>query len=161
MVDVSLEDVGASNWRACAALRVEEGQRRWVADVTHYLCLCAYGDTWHPLAIEVDNEVVAFLMWGIDDDASCWIGGLVVDAAHQGRGVGTAAVIEATRLLVDEPGCAGVALSCNPLNEAARSFYAGLGFLETGETAEDGAELVSRLSLSDARELVRIKRPSL
>lgn len=30
----------------------------------------------------VDNEVVAFLMWGIDDDASRWIGGLVVDAAH-------------------------------------------------------------------------------
>ena len=32
-------------------------------------------------------EVVGFLMWGIDDaDGSCWLGGLLVDAAHQGRG---------------------------------------------------------------------------
>lgn len=154
---MSLVDVDASNWGACAALRVEEGQRRWVADVTYYLCVCVYGDTWHPLAIEVDNEVVGFVMWGIDDDSSRWIGGLVVDAAHQGRGVGSAAVIEVTRVLIAQPGCAGVALSCDPLNEAARSFYAGLGFLETGETAEDGAELVSRLGLFDARELVAIK----
>jgi diamine N-acetyltransferase len=161
VVDVSLVDVDALNWQACAALRVEDGQRRWVADVTYYLCLCAYGDTWHPLAIEVENEVLGFLMWGIDDDDSRWIGGLVVDAAHQGRGVGTAAVIEATRVLIAQPGCAGIALSCNPLNEAARSFYAGLGFLETGETAEDGAELVSRLGLSEAREPVAINSPAL
>jgi len=45
MVDVSLVAVSAANWRACAALRVEEDQRQWVADVTYYLCLCTYGDT--------------------------------------------------------------------------------------------------------------------
>lgn len=58
MVDVSLVEVSTASWRACAALRVEEDQRRWVADVTHYVCLCTYGDTWHPLAIEVESEVV-------------------------------------------------------------------------------------------------------
>ena len=54
MTDVRLTEVGADNWRACAALRVTEDQRRWVAEVAYYLCLCAYGDTWHPLAIEAD-----------------------------------------------------------------------------------------------------------
>ena len=45
MVDVRLVPVGADNWRDCVALRVEEPQRRWVADVSYYLCLCTYGDT--------------------------------------------------------------------------------------------------------------------
>lgn len=37
-------------------------ERRWVADVTYYLCSRTYGDTWHPLAVEVENEVEGFLM---------------------------------------------------------------------------------------------------
>jgi diamine N-acetyltransferase len=159
MVDVSLVEVSTANWRACAALRVEEDQRRWVADVTYYLCLCTYGDTWHPLAIEVENEVVGFLMWGVDDDESRWIGGLVIDAAHQRHGVARAAVTEAIRLLIAQPGCTGVALSYNATNQAARSLYAGLGFVETDETEDDGAELVNRLSLSQSRKLAASETP--
>jgi diamine N-acetyltransferase len=153
MMDVRLVEVDADNWRACAALRVAEEQRRWVADVTYYLCLCTYGGTWHPLAIQLENDVVGFLMWGVDDDHSRWIGGLLVDAAHQRHGVGRAAVIEAIRLLIAQPDCAGIALSCHPANHAARSLYGALGFADTGETADDGSELVSRLRLDDAQAL--------
>jgi len=159
MVDVGLVAVSAANWRACAALRIEEDQRHWVADVTYYLCLCTYGDTWHPLAVEVENEVVGFLMWGADDDESRWIGGLVIDAAHQRHGVARAAITESIRLLIAQPGCTGVALSYNAANQAARSLYTGLGFVETGETVDDGAELVSRLSLSEARKLTAGELP--
>lgn len=138
MVDVRLVEVDARSWRACPAL-----------------CLCAYGDTWHPLAIEVDDKVVGFLMWGVDEDASRWIGGPVVDVAHQRRGIARATVVQAVRLLVAQEGCTGVALSYGPDNQAARSLYAGLGFAQTGETVEEGAEVVSRLSLPDAHALTR------
>jgi diamine N-acetyltransferase len=157
MVDVRLVEVDADNWRACVALRVDEEQRRWVADVAYYLCLCTYGGTWHPLAIQRDNDVVGFLMWAVDDDRSRWIGGLLVDTAHQRHGVGRAAVIEAIRLLVAQPDCTGIALSCHPDNHVARSLYGALGFSDTGETAEDGSELVSRLRLDDAQALVNIE----
>lgn len=154
VVDVRLVEVDSDNWRACAALRPHDGQRRWVADITYYLCLCAYGDTWHPLAIEAGDDIVGFLMWGVDDDASRWIGGLVIDAAHQRRGIARAAVVQVVRLLIAQDGCTGVALSYGPDNEAARSLYAALGFIQTDETADDGAELVSRLSLQAAHQLV-------
>jgi diamine N-acetyltransferase len=160
VMDVRLVEVDADNWRACAALRVTGEQRRWVADVTYYLCLCTYGGTWHPLAIQLENDVVGFLMWGVDDDHSRWIGGLLVDAAHQRHGVGRAAVIEAIRLLIAQPDCAGIALSYQPANHAARSLYGALGFSDTGETAEDGSELVSRLRLHDAQALVNIEGSS-
>lgn len=153
MVAVRLMEVGADNWRACAALSVHDSQRAWVADVAYYLCLCAYGDTWHPLAIETDGEVAGFCMWGVDDDASRWLGGLVVDAGHQRRGIARAAVVQVVGLLVGQEGCTGVALSYHPDNRAARALYAGLGFVETGETEEEGAEVVARLGLAEARRL--------
>lgn len=115
--------------------------------------MCAYGDIWRPLAIEADGKIVGFLIWGVDDDASRWIGGLVIDAASQRRGIARAAVVEAVRQLVAQPGCTGIALSYAPDNMAARSLYSGLGFVETGETEDDGVELVSRLSVAGARQL--------
>jgi diamine N-acetyltransferase len=153
MVDVRLDPIGAQNWRGCAALRVTDEQRRWVADVTYYLTLCAYSGSWQPLAIVADGEVAGFVMWALDDDASRWIGGLVIDAGHQRRGIARQALVELVHLLIAQEGCTEVALSYGPDNSAARTLYAALGFVETGETADDGAELVARLSLATAREL--------
>lgn len=144
MRGVELEPVTEANWRACAALTVGPDQSRHVAAVTYYLCLCAYGSTWKPLAITRDGTVVGFCMWGLDDDGSRWIGGLVIDVAAQRSGVAS----QALRLLIErfeaEPDFRGVALSYAPDNTVARHLYASLGFRETGETDDDGAEIVAR-----------------
>jgi diamine N-acetyltransferase len=89
---VILEDVRADNWRACTALEVEEPQQRFVAPVANYLALCAYGESpWHPLAVRAQEEVIGFVMWGVDPaDESFWIGGLIIDRRHQGRRHGRA-----------------------------------------------------------------------
>jgi diamine N-acetyltransferase len=147
---VTLRPVDAGSWRAVARLTVEPGQERFVAVPTYYLAFCAYGDVWHPLSVHpahAEDDVVGFLMWGIDDaDGSCWLGGVLVDAAHQGRGVGHAAVTEAVRMLREQTGSTEFALSIHPANTVARGLYASLGFVETGEVDED--ELVARLRLT-------------
>jgi diamine N-acetyltransferase len=79
-----------------------------------------------------------------DDDGSAWLGGLLVDAAFQGRGYGRAAVRAALAMLATEKGRAEFALSYQPANVVARRLYASLGFVETGEV--DGDEVVARLS---------------
>ncbi len=141
---VSLVPVDAATWRAVAELRVAREQARFVASPTHYLALCAYEDVWQPLAVtSADGDVVGFLMWGIDDeDGSCWLGGVLVDAARQHRGFGRAAVVEALELLRERASGAGFALSYQPENTLAKSLYASLGFAETGEV--DGDEVVAR-----------------
>ena len=139
---ISLEPVTADNWRACAALKVHPSQQGFVNDVTYYLCLCTYGGVWQPLAVRRDGEVVGFVMWGVDDDRSRWIGGLVVDAAYQRQGIGRAAVLALRERLIAEPDCPEVALSYAPDNTAARRLYRALGFHETGETED--TELVAR-----------------
>ena len=145
MNPVELRPVTSANWRACAALGVGEDQARYVAPVTYYLCLCTYGDTWQPLAIVRDDTIVGFCMWGIDDDdGSAWVGGLLVATSWQRTGIARAALEVLMDRFADRPGCPGMALSYAPDNEAARALYRSLGFEETGETVDDGAEVVAR-----------------
>jgi diamine N-acetyltransferase len=88
--------------------------------------------------------VVGFLMWAIDEeDASCWLGGIIIDARHQGRGLGRSAVTAALDLLADRATGGGFALSYGPDNHRAAALYRGLGFVETGEQVD--GELVARL----------------
>lgn len=159
---VTLREVDAQTWRSCIDLAVRPDQAEFVSPVCRYLALCAYDDgPWAPLAVlatRVDAEprrgealdragddVVGFVMWGIDPgDDSFWIGGLVIDAARQGRGLGRATVdvlVEHARA-GDHP---SVALSYQPHNPA-RHLYAALGFEETGE--REGDEIVARRALS-------------
>ena len=142
---VTLRPVNAANWRDVARLTVTADQARCVATPTYYLAMCSYGDVWHPLAAYAEDQVVGFLMWGIDDaDDSCWLGGILVDASVQGRGLGRAMVREALEVLAVQTGRTEFALSYQPENAVARRLYAGFGFVETGE--EEDGEVVARLS---------------
>lgn len=136
----------ARSWREVARLTVTPEQEAFVAAPAYYLALCAYGGVWRPLAVHADEGVVGFLMWAVDEaEDSCWLGGILVDAAHQGRGVGRAAVVEALTLLRTQTGRRRFALSYEPGNLVAKGLYASLGFVETGE--EDDGEVVARLLL--------------
>ena len=142
---IELRDVDAHNWRACADLEVAPEQRDFVSPVARYLCLCHYGDVWHPLAVYAGDDVVGFAMWAVDPgDQIGWIGGLVIDQARQRKGFGRATVEALIRRLIETEGCRSCALSCAPGNAPARGLYLALGFVETGEMEDD--ELVARLS---------------
>ncbi len=140
---VMLAPVTADNWRDVAKVRATELQKRWVADVTFYLCLSAYGGEWRSMAV-LDDEgtTVGHVMWAVDpEDDSHWIGGLVIDADRQGQGLGRATV-EALLALWEEqePSLSGTpyqqaVLSVEPDNSTALRLYQSLGFVETGEVS--------------------------
>ena len=145
-VHVTLREVDADNWKAVARVEVKEEQREFVSPVTYYLCLCHYGRKWKPLAIYEDDEVVGFVMWAIDaTDNSGWIGGLIIDAQHQNRGLARTAIEALLRRFREEYGCTSAALSYAPAHVRARTLYALLGFEVTGEFRDD--EPVARRSI--------------
>ena len=130
---------------ACVALEVEPHQREFVSPVADYLDLCDRPDSpWRPFAITIDDAVVGFVMHGVDPaDDTAWIGGLVIDRAHQRRGVGRTVVEE----LVARAASSGrsSALSYEPSNVAAEALYERAGFIPTGEMEDD--EVVARRPL--------------
>ena len=104
---VRVRPVDSDNWRAVSALEVTSEQRAFVAEPSYYLALCCYG-TWNRWPIYLGGTVVGFLMWGIDDDKSCWLGGILIDRAQQRQGYGRAAVKEAIAVSFRTERCPGV-----------------------------------------------------
>jgi diamine N-acetyltransferase len=146
---MELRDVDADNWREVVRIGSREDQGRFVASVAYYLNLCHYGEEWQPLALYQDGEPVGFAMWGYDaEENSHWIGGFIIDAKQQGKGYGRAAMEAILEHLATKPGYREAALSYEPENTVAHRLYASLGFVETGERAED--EFVARRPADDA-----------
>jgi diamine N-acetyltransferase len=145
VMEIELAEVTAANWRDVAAIAAHPDQQRFVAPTTHYLCLCHYGGQWKPLAVAAGGRVVGFVMWAEDTDRSRWIGGLVVDASAQRRGIGRMVVQALLDRFAAEPDCRQAALAYHPDNLAARSLYASLGFVEGDEWEDD--ETVARRQL--------------
>ncbi len=101
---------------------------------------------WQPLALTLDGAVVGFAQAAFDADDGSWtIGGVVVDAGHQGRGVGRAGMRALVDRLSADSRCRLVALTVAEDNATARALYRSLGFVETGDRDEAG-ELVMTLA---------------
>jgi diamine N-acetyltransferase len=142
---ITLVDVTADNWRDVADLAPRDDQRSFVpALAARYLLLGVYGDTWHNLVAYDGATPVAHVMWGTDDDGSRWIGGLLVDAAHQGRGVGRSVVRELLARL-RAAGSTPIRIGHHPDNAASRALFASLGFRATGAVEDE--EVVMELRL--------------
>ena len=82
------------------------GPLRFTRDLSP-VCLCAYGDTWQPMAVVRDGMVAGFGIYGIDDDGSAWIGGLLIDQSQQRTGAARAAVSALIDRFTGNPGVLG------------------------------------------------------
>lgn len=137
---VTLADVG-DDWHAVADVVPRDDQREFVFPMAaRYLLLSLRESAWHSLAVRADDEVVGHVMWGVDDDGSRWVGGVIIDASQQGAGLGRASTQTLIEWLEEQPGCNGVRLSLHPDNVAAARLYDSMGFVPTGEM--DGHEVV-------------------
>jgi diamine N-acetyltransferase len=135
---VTLRAVDAENWRAVADVAPRDDQREFApALAARYLLLTLLEDPWSSLAVYAGDTVVGHAMWAVDDDGSHWIGGVLIDAAEQGSGVGRAAMTALVAWLAAKPACSVVRLSYDERNTAAARLYADLGFVATGEVEGD------------------------
>ncbi len=152
---IELREVTRANVAAVVRLQTKPEQSRFVATNANSLAEAyVQPDRAWPRAICADGDPVGFLMLDLvgpdhpeapDGRASYFLWRLMVDAIHQGRGYGRAAmgsVFEHVRGLPD-----GVALKTSyvPGDGCPEPFYRKLGFEPTG-VVEDG-EVELRLAL--------------
>ncbi|MFE7837984.1 GNAT family N-acetyltransferase [Streptomyces sp. NPDC057474] len=144
---VALHDVDDENWRAVADVAPLDDQRRYVpALAARYLLLSLREGVWNSLAVCADDTVVGHVMWGRDDDGSYWIGGMLIDGAEQGKGVGRAAARTLMRWLADRTDCEVLRLSYHPDNTTAERLYTSLGFRPVAPVERDEDEVIAELS---------------
>ncbi|MEU8650189.1 GNAT family N-acetyltransferase [Streptomyces sp. NPDC048737] len=144
---VTLREVGDENWRAVADIVPLDEQRSYVpAMAARYLLLSMREDSWNSLAVYADDVVVGHVMWGLDEDGSHWIGGMLIDGTEQGKGLGRALLLTMRGWLAAQEDCWTIRLAYQPDNTAAGRLYTSLGFVPTG--AVDGDEVIAELAPS-------------
>jgi len=153
---VTLRLVDDGNRAEVEALRVAPGQERFVDGVRDSLEEAA---TYTALpwcrAIYADEVPVGFVMLSDDHPDSPWpyyLWRLLIDADHQGRGYGRAALALVTAYVRTRPRAEWLVTSVATYDDPAidatgpMAFYLGYGFEETGERHDH--ERVIRLKLT-------------
>lgn len=154
-MEISLEHVTASNWRATLPLGVHPEQQRFVADYAPISAIAlakAYvrvgNRTWIPLLFRSGEAPIGFCTLAVRPGnlAECWLFHFFIDRDAQGKGYGTAALRALLQHIREMPGpVQEVALTVHPENVVAQRLYRSAGFEPDG-TEQDG-EPVYRLAL--------------
>jgi diamine N-acetyltransferase len=149
-MDITFRPVTRANFSAVVELTVAPEQAEFVAPNVYSLAEAYLEPSWTPLAIYAGDALVGFALFGRDDETGrWWIMRYMIDAPHQDRGYGTAALPKLIDLMFERHGCGEIFLGYEPSNDVAKRLYARMGFVPTGEMV--GSEIVARLGLVNSR----------
>ncbi|MBT4504836.1 MAG: GNAT family N-acetyltransferase [Gemmatimonadetes bacterium] len=135
---VTLREVTRENIRDVLALKVSQAQEHLVPTVGDMIARATVEESAWFRAIYADDTPVGFLkVWEANaEEPDLW--GLLVDAAHQGRGYARAAVELAIKEIKARNSMAKRLCVGFLAEEGARAFYEKLGFVVEREQAFDG-----------------------
>ena len=152
---VTLREITAETVRAVIKLSVTEYQNRFVAPNAVSLAQALFApDAWYR-AIYLADEPVGFVMLSdqsllspVPENPQVWVWRFMVDAKHQHKGVGRAALQQVIEHIRGKQQFARLMISYIPEEGSAEQLYQSLGFKPTGEI--DGNEVVMELLLGAA-----------
>jgi diamine N-acetyltransferase len=139
-MNVILKPVDESNWLACADLKLADGQAHFMPANLFSIAQSKFFPHWHVVGIYDRDMLVGFAMYGLDlTDNSINLIRLMIDAQHQGKGYGKAALAAILAAISQQYGSQTIWLSISPRNTAAERLYKGFGFTieQTGLETED------------------------
>ena len=149
---VSLREITAETVRQVVSLSVAENQECFVAPNAVSLAQALFApEAWYR-AIYLGDEPVGFVM--LEDESlrspspetpMVGVWRFMIDAAFQGRGIGTAAMMRVVEHVRAKGLFASLELSYMPGPGCPEAFYLGLGFRHTGRV--EGNEIVLELPL--------------
>lgn len=147
-MNISLREITPQNFKECINLKVAAEQENFVATNLMSIAQSKIYPTYNVFAVYAADEMVGFTMFGLDtDDQKYYLGRLMIDQRHQGKGYGKAAVLEIVERLKKVEGCNEIFLSFVAENADAERLYRSVGFERTGEISASG-EIVMRYDLN-------------
>lgn len=151
-MSVSLREITPENFKECVNLKVAVGQEKFVAsNVMSIAQAKIYYPQANVFAVYAGDEMVGFVMYGFDtDDGRFYLGRLMIDERHQGKGYGRAATLDVVERLKQIEDCKEIYLYTSPENIAGEKLYKSIGFEPTDERNESG-EILMRFSIGKWR----------
>lgn len=150
MNEITLAKIDETNFIDAFGLQLAPGQERFVSHPMRSLAQAyVYYHQCTPCGIFCQGEMVGYVMVIYDYDLSEYdIWHMMIDAKHQGKGYGTAALQKCLAYIAGKPfgDSRKVVLTCHEDNIPALALYKKLGFSETGSRDEDEIELALYLT---------------
>lgn len=147
-MNISFRELTPENFVECIKLKVSDDQKTFVAPNVNSIAQSKFYPTYNTFAVYAGDEMVGFVMFGWDeDDQQFFLGRLMIDEKHQGKGFGKAATLEVIERLKENPDCKAIYLSFVPENTSAEKLYERVGFVRTGEL--NGSEIVMRFVIDN------------
>ena len=151
---VVLEPIDRSNFMKLFNMQLRPEQTRFVTPPRWTLARCyvkLFGDNFEhlPHLIRAGDEVVGYATTVCNPNSSdnYWIDDIMIDAQHQGKGYGRAAMAEVLKMIAARyPRCCAIQLTCFRTNTNAAALYTSLGFEVTGGVDEEFGEPNYKLS---------------
>lgn len=148
---VRLVEVTAGTVRAVCALDVAQGQRGFVAPNAVSIAEAYFEPAAWFRAIRAGDDFVGFAMLydptravAPEEPGVCFLWRFMVDARHQRRGYGAAALAQLVAHVATLPGVHSFATSYVPGEGNASPLYRRFGFVDTGEVDGDGERAMRR-----------------
>ena len=143
---VELRKITEENFIDAFNLTLAPGQEEFVSHPIRSLAQAyVYREQCQPFGIYADDKMVGYVMVIYDYDIPEYdIWHMMIDAAQQGKGYGSAAIDKVLEYIRTKPfGDSGrIALTCNKENPLAIKLYENKGFVADGVEYEDEIELV-------------------
>lgn len=150
-MNITLKEITADNWIDAIRLKVYPDQTKFVASNVFSLAQSKFEPFWIPKGIYVDEAIVGFIMYGVEENDEVWNGywilRLMVDQAHQGKGYGRAALATVLQEIKVSGYHGPVNISFEPHNTVAERLYQSFGFTDTGKMTEDNMEKIYSLRM--------------
>ena len=148
-MSILLREITPQNFKECINLKVAPAQENFVASNLMSVAQSKIYPTYNIFAVYAEDEMVGFTMFGLDtDDNRYYLGRLMIDEKHQGKGYGKAAVLEVIERLKQVEDCKEIFLSFVAENAGAERLYRSVGFERTGENNDYG-EIIMRLAINN------------
>ncbi len=146
MAEVVLREIDKEIWQECMNLVLRLEQGGLVAPHRYNTPVFAAEPEFVQYGIYSEGEIVGYAMYGRDpDDGEYWLYRLMIDQAHQGRGLGKAALEKMIQVMHERTGCKRIYAGYRPENYVAASFLWTMGFERTGQMLQ--GEYVTCLNL--------------
>lgn len=143
---IAVDQIKLGDQEIVRSLLVSEEQKSFVASNEDSLEEAEENPAYVPLIIRAQGNPVGFAMYALDeDDGNYWIYRLMIDARFQGKGYGSAALMQIVSRLSKIPDCSCIMLGVKPGNVQAIRVYQRVGFRLTGDTLD--GELVMQYDI--------------
>ncbi len=147
-MQISINIVSVENLQAVLDLRVAPDQISYIESTAQCLQEAEECSFYVPVALYADDELVGFAMYGFFPDEQesgrVWLDRFLIDAQHQGRGLGRIMLSALLDLLTEQFGPSNIYLSLYDDNQGALRLYEKFGFRFNGELDLNGEKVMVR-----------------